>query len=149
MPSSKVRETERELRTDEALGELSGEGEKTGVKGLKTGIYGAEGDPWMYKVDESGSVMVKSGKGDWLPAPSAGLSSIEAQIKGGQLKLESETGDYPAGEEGVVQKAGDDLVRHIAGPADEGAPPNPFDLAAGFDPEEARMSAAKNALKEG
>jgi hypothetical protein len=136
-----TRGTEKELRTDEALTEMAGGPEKSGVA-AKPGIYGADGDPWSYKVGEGGDIMVKSGGGDWMPAPGAALSAIEAQIKSGQLSKTSET--EPA--EPVLDDAAGAQVDMS----------NPFaDLdttgfgAPNFDPKAARDLAAEKALGTG
>ncbi len=137
-----TRETERELRTDEALTELGGGEEKKGAE-AEAGVYGAEGDPWSYKVDADGSIMVKAEGGDWLPAPSAALSAIEAQIKDGQL-TKQHWSDKPA----------EEVMDDSAGPQAELS--NPFEdvdtTGVGspkFDPKAARDLAVEKALGTG
>jgi hypothetical protein len=85
-----TREMERDIRTDDSLAELGASqptatGDLPGLMG--EGVYGAEGDPWVYKMDgDRVMVLNTESPGDWLPAPSAAMAAIRAQIASGDLK---------------------------------------------------------------
>jgi hypothetical protein len=146
-----TREIERDLRTGDALDELSGGSGRDGVD-AEGGVYGAEGDDWVYKVGPDGSIMVKNtaAGGDWLPAPKAAEVTIQAQIDGGQLTQQGAALDVTSGgAEGLREAGSRDLAR---GRTAESA--NPFDMLdeespmPEFDPQAIRMDAAGKALRE-